>query len=207
MEKKSDGRAKYIFQWTDNLVTQLNKSIKEALNKHQNLIKFIVCLPFDLPDSRCSGGKSARRKWDAWCTKWQNHAQQQNPNLTITLWDKHEITTRLLRNDVTYSGQLMYWFDHEAMTQDWFKQQFDKALKSLGSRYSPNTDVKLPIRQHFLAFARNTELQKEIDDWYSSIIERGNHACETITSIELAGNNTISEPLAQVTQILASSLP
>ena len=45
-------QAKYLFRWSDSLKTQLDDSIRTALNKHPNLVEYIVCLPFDLPDSR-----------------------------------------------------------------------------------------------------------------------------------------------------------
>ena len=50
-------QAKYLFHWNDSLKNQLDHSIRTALNKHPNLVEYVVCLPFDLSDSRRCGGE------------------------------------------------------------------------------------------------------------------------------------------------------
>ena len=60
--RRADGRevgwqAKYLFHWNDSLKNQLDHSIRTALNKHPNLVEYVVCLPFDLSDSRRCGGE------------------------------------------------------------------------------------------------------------------------------------------------------
>ena len=183
--RRADGtevgwQAKYLFSWNASLATQLDNSIRTALEKHPNLVEYIVCLPFDLSDSRTGRGKTAREKWDAWCAKWKNLAASQKRDLTITLWGKTELSTRLAREDSAYSGRVLYWFGHETLTATWFQEQFDKARASLGSRYTPETNVELPIRQDFLAFARHPELQKQIDGWLFRVIEKGRRAVDAI---------------------------
>ena len=176
--RRADGtevgwQAKYLFHWSGSLKTQLDNSIRTALNKHPNLVEYIVCLPFDLSDSRTGKGKTARDKWDAWCTQWKGAAASQKRDLTITLWGKSQLSTRLAREDPAYSGLVLFWFDHEAFTVAWFQEQFGKARASLGNRYTPETNVELPIRQDFLAFARHPELQKQIDGWFFRVTKKG----------------------------------
>ena len=165
--RRADGtevgwQAKYLFHCNDSLKTQLDHSIRRALDKHPQLVEYVVCLPFDLSNSRTSGRKTAREKWDAWCAKWKKFAASRKRNLRITLWGKSELSTRLAREDPAYSGRLLYWFGHETLTTAWFKEQFGKARESLGSRYTPETNVELPIRQDFLSFARHPDLQKSL---------------------------------------------
>ena len=209
--RRADGtevgwQAKYLFRWTDSLRSQLDQSIRTALDKHPSLVEYVVCLPFDLPDSRTGKGKTARQKWDAWCAKWEKFAAKQKRDLTITLWGKSKLSTRLARGDPAYSGRLLYWFGHEALTTPWFKEQFDKARDSLGSRYTPETNVELPIRQDFLAFARHRDLQKQIDGWFLRVTDKGHWAVREIRGTRAEAAETHSESLAAAVHALTSLL-
>ena len=209
--RRADGtevgwQAKYLFSWNASLAAQLDDSIRTALNKHQQLVEYVVCLPFDLSDSRTGKGKTTREKWNAWCVKWKEFAAEQRRDLTITLWGKSELSTRLAREDPAHSGRVLYWFGHEALTADWFKEQFGKARASLGSRYTPETNVELPIRQDFLAFARHPDLQKRIDGWVFRVTEKGSDAVRAIRRTGAEAAETHSDPLAEAIRALTSLL-
>ncbi len=108
--RRADGtevgwQAKYLFHWNDGLKAQLDNSIRTALDKHPHLVEYVVCLPFNLSDSRTGKGKTARTKWDTWCTKWEEFTATQQRHLTITLWGKSELSARLAREDPAYSGR------------------------------------------------------------------------------------------------------
>ena len=209
--RRADGaevgwQAKYLFQWSDSLKTQLDNSIRTALNKHPHLVEYIVCLPFDLSDSRRRGRKTSREKWDSWCAKWKKLAASQKRDLTITLWGKSELSTRLSRVDPAYSGRVLYWFGREALTPAWFQEQFEKSRASLGNRYTPETNVELPIRQDFLAFARTPELQKQIDEWPLRITEKGSRAVDAIRGMHARPSEIHCDCLAKAMGALTSLL-
>ena len=111
-----------------------------------------------------------------------------------------------MRGEPAYSGRLLYWFGREALTADWFKEQFGKARASLGSRYTPETNVELPIRQDFLAFARHPELQKQIDGWVLRVPEKGSDAVRAIRRTGTEAAETHFNPLADTIRALTSSL-
>ena len=209
--RRADGtevgwQAKYIFQWSNSLKTQLDHSIRRALDKHPQLVEYVVCLPFDLSDSRTGKAKTTREKWNAWCVKWKEFAAEQKRDLTITLWGKSELSTRLARENPAYSGRALYWFDREALTTAWFQEQFGKTKASLGSRYTPDTNVELPIRQDFLAFARHTDLQKQIDEWFLRLTDKGHWAVREIRGTGAKAAETHSESLAATVHALTSLL-
>ena len=209
--RRADGmevgwQAKYLFHWSDSLQTQLDHSIRRALDKHPQLVEYVVCLPFDLSDSRTGKGKTTREKWNAWCVKWKEFAAEQRRELTITLWGKSELSSRLARENPAYSGRALYWFDREALTTAWFQEQFGKTKASLGSRYTPDTNVELPIRQDFLAFARHTDLQKQIDEWFLRLTDKGHWAVREIRGTGAKVAETHSESLAAAVHALTSSL-
>ena len=199
-------QAKYLFQWSASLKTQLDRSIHTALDKHPQLVEYIVCLPFDLSDSRTGNGKTARDKWNAWCMQWTKFAAGQQRTLTIRLWGRSELTTRLAREDPAYSGRALYWFGHETLQAPWFKEQFGKARDSLGSRYTPETSVELPIRQDFLAFARHPLLQKQIDEWCFRVTKKGNDALDAIRKTDAKEKKIHSDPLDKAIHALTSLL-
>lgn len=209
--RRADGteigwQAKYLFGWDASLTAQLDDSIRTALDKHPQIVEYVVCLPFDLSDSRIGKGKTAREKWDDWCAKWKNAAAAQNRDLTITLWGKSELSTRLAKDDPAYSGRVLYWFGRETITAAWFVEQFGKARASLGTRYSPETNVELPIRQGFLAFARDPGLQKQIDGWFFRVTEEGCSAVDAIRKMGAGATETHSGPLAEAIHALTALL-
>ena len=208
---RSDGtevgwQAKYLFEWSDRLNTHLDSSIQKALEKHPRLVEYIVCLPFDLSDSRSGRGKTAREKWNAWCDKWKQFAVEQNRKLTITLWGKSELTSRLASGDPAYSGRALYWFDREALTADWFNKQFDTARASLKSRYTPETNVELPIRQDFLAFARHSGLLEQVERWFFRVAKKGSDAVDVIRRRNSEAATIHSKALDEAVHALTSLL-
>ena len=207
--RRADGtevgwQAKYLFQWSDSLRRQLDDSIRTALRKHPNLVEYVVCLPFDLSDSRAGRRKTSREKWEAWCAKWKKFAASRKRKLRITLWGKSELSTRLSGEDPAYSGRVLYWFDREALTAAWFQEQFGKSRASLGNRYTPETNVELPIRQDFLAFARTPELQKQISEWSRGVTEKGSRAVDAIRGTDARGGKIHSSRLAEAIRALRS---
>ena len=209
-QRKPDGsevgwQAKYVFEW-DGLGTQLDNSIRTALDKHPNLIEYVVCIPFDLPDARKEKTKSAREKWEAWCKKWVNKAEDEGRELFITLWDKSELVGRLANDKAAYGGRILYWFDIDAFTQEWFVEQFEKTKAALGARYTPESNVELPIRQNFLSFARGKGLQKQLDHWFMRVTEKGHSAVNYIKRAGSSGIDPHSEKLAESITELTSML-
>jgi hypothetical protein len=198
--RRTDGtervwQAKYVFQWDSSLATQLDKSIRTALNKHPDLTEFVVCVPFDPPDARSGKGMSQLAKWQAWRSKWLQTAKEESRSLDIELWSAHAIGERLSRDDAAYSGRLFYWFDKEELSANWFKHQFQKSRASLGSRYVPETNVELPIRKDFLAFVRDPVILKEMDNWTSELLQLRHSA---VNAVERASGTTIQPHSAEI---------
>ena len=178
--KETGWQTKYLFVWDQGIASQLDTSIRAALEKHPQLTEYVVCLPFDLSDSRSDGTTSAREKWERWRTKWEEYAAQKQRELTITLWGRSEFCARLARDNPAYAGRVLYWFGVEAITAAWFREHFEKARTSLGNRYTPETNVELSIRRDFFAFARHPQLQIEIDGWFNRVTEKGRSAIGAI---------------------------
>ena len=171
--KQIGWQAKYLFEWNSSLASQLNKSIGTALEKHPNLVEYIVCLPFNFPDGKSEKKQTAEEKCLAWQSKWTAVAKQRERPLTITLWRRSELTAILTKDDPLYSGRVLYWFSRESFSSQWYRTQFRYAKTSLGNRYTPETNVDLPIRRDLLAFARHPEINNVIEDWFYRVTEQG----------------------------------
>ena len=204
--KETGWQAKYIFRWDNSFRQQLDESIRTALEKHPGLVEYIVCIPFDLPDSRSGRGKTARQKWEGWCSKWRKYAKEAKRELRITLWDKNELINRLTNDGPAYAGRTLYWFSAESMTAGWFRTQFEAAKASLGSRYTPETNVELPIRQDFIAFARHPRLQKEIDGWLFDVSDKGRSAVNAVCALPGDEANARADAVNAAVDALASLL-
>ena len=203
---ESGWQAKYCFSWTNNLRQQLNRSISKALAAHPDLEEYVVCLPFDLPDSRESNRKSAKQKWNDWCVKWKDKTKEQGRVLTITLWGRNELHSRLTLDNPENSGCLHYWFGLEPLTKEFFRHQFDKAEASLGSRYTPETNVELAIQQDLLAFLRSIPLQETVDNWLNGINKWSHSALDAIRVTGANGAEVHSRSMVQAIGDLTLSL-
>lgn len=199
-------QTKYVFAWDSGLVAQLDESMKAALAKHAHLTDYVVCLPFDLPDARRSRAKSARQKWEEWRARWTSVAELQGRVLSIRLWGRSELIARLTQDTERTGGRILYWFGAETFTPAWFREHFERTRAALGSRYTPATNVDLPIRQDFLGLTRDPILQEEVDAWFIRIAELGRSAIRAIGELattEAASNATaLGEAIRSITSAL-----
>jgi len=67
----------------------------------------------------------------------------------------------------------MFWFNDAILTTQWFQHQFERARSGLGERYTPGTNVELPIRQAIIG-CRN----------HSVIVQSESRHCPTIDFVK-----------------------
>lgn len=204
-------QAKYVLSWDGSLGGQLDTSISTALEKHPKLSTFIVCLPFDLSDSRKDQTKSALQKWNDWKKKWLDHTKANKRKLTIELWSKSTFATKLAAENPHYAGRLAYWFGVESFTPAWFDEQFAKTRASLGQRYTPESNIELPIRQDFLAFCRDPSLSIQVKKWIQFVLGKGPSCVQAIKdavpATETETHSTLlATALGHLTDVLDSTI-
>ena len=128
---------------------QIDESVENALEKHPNLVKYVVCLPNDRSDSRVEGQKTMLQKWDERVEKWK-----QIKDIDFEYWGTSEIDDRLSKEE--HAGRRKYFFDQEFLSHEWFQRQLKRAIATAGPRYSPELNVKLPISKRFEVLGRTT---------------------------------------------------
>ena len=148
-------QAKYFDTFGSSQWSQLDKSIRNALEKHPALVRYYVCVPMDLPDARVSGQKSAMERWDEHVQKWNGWAQDMSRSIEFVWWGSSELVDLLSRQ--RESGRLLYWFGEVEFNQAWFEDRLGEAIEAAGPRYTQKVHVELDIAQRMAAFARTEE--------------------------------------------------
>lgn len=166
-------QVKYLPELGNSQWQQIDDSVKVALDKHPELIRYMVCLPIDLPDRRQKGQTSLKAKWDARVKKWSGWAAKKGMSVEFIYWGTHELGERLTRDDPHYSGRTLYWFNTKILTAEWFRQKFERARVNVGERYTPELNVELPIAKLFDGLARTPAFASEIQAlrraWHEAI--------------------------------------
>jgi hypothetical protein len=145
-------QSKYIDGLGDSQWSQIDASIKTALEKHPKLVRYFVCVPLDRADAREAGRKSAKERWDEHVAKWTSRASDRGMTVEFTYWGSHELLELLARPE--HIGRVRFWFDVRGFDAAWFTARLHEALRTAGPRYSPEVHVDLPIALELEAFGR-----------------------------------------------------
>lgn len=145
-------QSKYFDKLDDSQWSQIDRSIRTALEKHPKLVRYFVCVPVDRADARTKGRKSAKERWNDHVTKWNNWAADRGMTVEFVYWGSHELLERLARPH--HIGRVRFWFDVQGFDAAWFTARLDEALETAGPRYTPEIHVDLPVTWEFDAFGR-----------------------------------------------------
>lgn len=138
-------QAKYFLNSpTSSQWKQIDKSVQNAINKHQNLTKYYVCLPINRSDPE---GQSFLQKWKEHVKKWK-----EKKDIKFEYWGSSEIEERL--NQEEHRGRFKYFFDKEFFTEKWFEDHVKNGIETADPRYSPKLNITLPISKIFYILGR-----------------------------------------------------
>ncbi|MDP9954792.1 hypothetical protein J2X97_000429 [Epilithonimonas hungarica] len=148
-------------QWTE-----IDESIKTALEKHPNVIKYIVSIPQDRADARVQGRKSFLDKWNESVTKWEKWAKEKSKVVEFVYEGSSELLDKLTKPENI--GKNLFWFNKDEYSDDWFFKQNKSKIEDLGVRYSPEINVELDIKYVFDGLYLN---KKFIENLKSNIVK------------------------------------
>lgn len=155
----------FTSSFADSQWRQIDSSVATALEKHQNLKKYIVALPIDPPDGRVEGTQSLLAKWDERCATWREQAAQKGMNVTFEAWWSSDLLSRLSKPE--NDGLMYFWFGKQEFSNSWFEEQNNFQIKDLGPRYIVNLkeklNVELNISQNSIGLLRGEKLKEKID--------------------------------------------
>lgn len=155
-------QAKYFTSSLDNPQwEQIDKSVTTALDKHPNLTRYYIAIPYDPPDARIKGKKSLLQKWEERVQTWSGKANEKGMNVEFIPWWSSDMISRI--QHCSNEGLAYFWFNQEEFTNEWFQQNNDRAIQDLGRRYIPNIyedlNFELPILQEFDGLSRNKNFE------------------------------------------------
>ena len=123
-------QAKYFDVLSDSQWSQLDDSVRTALEKHPRLARYILCIPLDRADARIEGRRSAKERWQEHIAKWMGWASGRGMTVEFVYWGSHELLERLSRPQ--HVGRVRFWFGVHGFDGAWFAARLEEALKSAG---------------------------------------------------------------------------
>jgi hypothetical protein len=144
---------------------EIDKSVKDAIEKHPRLTKYTICLPVDRSDARVGRQRSFLTKWDDYVTKWQRLAAKQGMSTAFEYWGQSEIGGHL--SNEKHRGCHWFWFNEERFSNSWFASRVEEALDNARDRYTPALNIDLPIRTNFYGLGRTPAFFERLEHLYS----------------------------------------
>ena len=145
---------------------QLTESVRQAAANYPNLVRYTICLPFNLTATTgAKAGKPKRgqhEKISGWIAEWQLELAPAGRSVQFDVWDESELLGRLATADTT-GGLARYWFDQEALTRAWLAERLTEAKAQAGRRYSPELTVATPLEEAMEAFGRSELWARRIE--------------------------------------------
>lgn len=167
-------QAKYVFD-IDGVIAEADRSYSNALKSHATMCKFVIAIPFDLPDpnyvKKGKLVKSALKKWEEKVAFWEEKAKKENKSVKVILWNSSELLQRMMKPE--NEGMRYYWFNNEEFTATWFHNQLESTINDLGPRYSPELNVQLEINGKFEYLRRSSKVYLNIQRIRKAFIKTG----------------------------------
>lgn len=106
-------------QWT-----QVDRSVKTAIDKHPELTRYLVCVPLERTPAQI-------KKWNDLVVAWQ----KLKPMLSVEWVGSSELFGHLLKSDASHLKT--YWFSCPDFSVQWVETQTQVAIRQLHDRYTP----------------------------------------------------------------------
>lgn len=154
----------------NNLWDDLNKSVKVALIKHPNIVKYYICTPFDRSERRIPRRKSDMDKWNDYVKKWKKLK-----DIEFIWWGRTELETILSIDNPYSSGLKKYWFDNNVFNRKWFEDYLEKIKIKSGPRYNSELNVDVDAYHLLEDVLRSKNSLKEIKNSLFNLKEEYGH--------------------------------
>ncbi|WP_454060861.1 hypothetical protein [Candidatus Nitrospira salsa] len=169
-DTKHGYQAKYFLYTKDIDWSQIDKSVKTAIEQHPELRKYTIALACDLTDKsgKLRRGKTGWKHWDTHKTKWNEWAKAKEMDVEFIPWTKSDITDKLVSN-TTHRGLILFWFNTNLFDQQWFTNIFERVKADLGERFQPEDHVEVDIAKAFEGLARSPAYLQFLSNWFNNI--------------------------------------
>lgn len=124
----------------ENQWSQIEKSFKTTLEKHPKITTYYIAIPLDRADPRIDNQEWFMDKWNEKVEKWKKFAQDEyHRDVELVYWGSSELITRLTREENL--GLKSFFFGDIDLSNEWFKNQNELAIKDLGARYTHKLNI------------------------------------------------------------------
>ena len=145
-------QAKYFDSLGDSQFSQMDESVRTALNRHPNLVRYIFCIPLNLADPRIEGRKYAQDRWDEHAAKWKRWAEERDLGIEFELWSESRLVYLLTQEK--NAARRFYWFNDKVFDQKWFEARLKEAIDTADDRYTPELHIQLNVAEQLEYFGR-----------------------------------------------------
>ena len=166
---KTAYQAKYFLSLSNKSWTQLDKSVKRAIEVHPELTKYIVALPCNLTFKRQFLGlrTSGWEKWKNRVENWSDYAKDKGLHIEFQLWTATDLTEQLLRDENI--GLYQHWWGARVLNKAWFTRHVKAATTTLDDRYNPQEHVETTVESMFDCIVRGPLISQRIKDCFAEL--------------------------------------
>ena len=190
--KKIGYQAKYFWSFGDAQLRQMDKSVKQAIDTHPELEKYVFAIPFDPTGKSGSRGMSGWEKWKKRVKMWKTLARKSRIDLEFELWAATDIAEKILLDENL--GLHQHWFKKIVLNDAWFYSQIASAAQRLDDRFNPEDHVDVDTEALFDSIVRGPSTLEEI----SSAFDRLNRARLPSIKFEAAEHDPNEDVLKEV---------
>lgn len=164
-------QAKYYENLRPAEWNNIKKSLFTAVYTHPKLKRYYVCLPHNLSDGR-NGTKTQKDTWEESKKNWIKEIKAaKGIQLEIELWNSTTLFNKLTAPEL--SGTKKLFFKAVDINEKQLFLNLDNAILSLGPRYSPTLNLKIPhITDPFDALAKNSAFRFKMEEKFDSLLTR-----------------------------------
>lgn len=178
-------QAKYFCKaFDDSQYQQIDRSVREALESHPNLKRYIIVVPTDPSDAHVTGRMSMKERIDGYVVRWL----EINPHVSFEFWWASDLIGKL--QDPSNQGMLRFWFGEHEFTDEDLIRFNSSSIKDLGKRYTPKLNVEVEAVEYFEILSRGESLVRFLEEKLKQAedvcgrIEKEKYCCEALEKIE-----------------------
>lgn len=169
---KTGYQAKFFSSLGSSQWSQIDESVKRALEVHPELKRYVVAIPINLTHKRWyfGFGQSNWEKWQARVANWTNWASAKGLEVVFEPWTASDLNELLLREE--NHGLVQHWFGEQVLGVGWFNNAFNTARSLLDDRYSPSEHVNTSLEKLFDALVRGPSTMAEVRGCYHELSKK-----------------------------------
>lgn len=191
-------QAKYWTHHRDVDKSQLDKSVKAALDQHPKLTRYTIAISANPTGRTARTGKSLLEKINdsgGWLEGWQTMATVRGRVVAFEIEWETNVVDRLNRLD-TSGVQRRYWFDVDVLGNQWWKDRQEDAVDAARPRYTPELNIDVPAARSIAALCSDDEWWQLVlnqADQITNAVEKLHYADDEVMAADLDGSRTAAQ--------------